>query len=285
MNLRKKILISTIVILVVLSWYASTNNNLLAAGQCRSGRGGLCVELAAVIPGLEFIQYDESQGLGGFIASLYVFGLGLVGITAMVMLIYASVLYMTAGDNMTRVGEAKKKISNAMFGLVLAFLSWIILRTINPDLVQSLDIKLAPIQEPASQSTTPPPTTQRTTSATCDPNGPANQCSPPAICQKISQYNAECRVPQPAGSGNMCDPRKQPDSCPSGTECRQTSQYGARCEPKIAPQKLGNGAKCEPSNNRCDTAAGLTCALACGKNQRVCGYSGFTPGQDLYICR
>jgi len=64
-----------------------------------------------------------------------VFGLGLVAISALVVLVAAGVWYMSAGDNAGRAGEAKKWMGNAIFGLVLALLSWLILYTINPDLV------------------------------------------------------------------------------------------------------------------------------------------------------
>lgn len=275
------------IFLVCLLFFASSFYVSAAGNTCKLGRDGYCVELAAVVPGLEFLQYDESKGLGGFIASLYVFGLGLVGFAALIVLIYSSFLYMTAGDNMNRVGEAKKRISGAIFGLVLAFLSWIILKTINPDLVQSLDIKLTPITLKA-----PPPQNQQPTSKgigkICDPNGPPSQCNPPAVCQIISQYNAECRVPQPSGTGNLCDPKN--DKCPSGMECIQIKQYNAECKPKIAPGKLGAGAKCSgPTDSRCDVAAGLTCQLVCKGTVRVCGSSSpqapFVRGEDLYVCR
>lgn len=141
------------IIMFISLLFAAPDLSLAAGNPCLSGRGGYCAQMAAVVPGLEFIKYDETQGIGGFIASLYVAGLGLVGISALIMLLYASILYMTAGDNMNRVGEARKKISGAIWGLTIAFLSWIILRTINPDLVKSLSINLTKLDEPAKPKT------------------------------------------------------------------------------------------------------------------------------------
>src|SRR3989344_2801813 len=88
-----------------------------AATVCRSGGGGYCVQLAAVIPGLEFIQCDGKAGIGSFMSSLYTFGLALTGISALLVIVYSSVIYMTAGDSQEKTGNAKKKIQGALLGL------------------------------------------------------------------------------------------------------------------------------------------------------------------------
>ena len=107
----------------------------VAEGVCRSASGGYCVNLAAeAFPGLEFL--GEAVGLGDLIARLYVWGLGFVGISAMLVFIYGGVKYMVAGDK--DPGEARKAMTNAVIGLVVALLSWLILFTINPDLVTNI---------------------------------------------------------------------------------------------------------------------------------------------------
>lgn len=58
-----------------------------------------------------------------------------MGIVAFVQIIYAGWIYLTAAGNTTKTGDAMKKISNAILGIVLLFSSYIILNTINPDLV------------------------------------------------------------------------------------------------------------------------------------------------------
>ena len=108
------------------------------AQGCVSSSGGYCVNLAAIaqaagIPGLEFLP--ATFDFGELISNIYVFGMGLVAISALVVLVAAGVWYMSAGDNAGRAGEAKKWMGNAIFGLVLALLSWLILYTINPDFV------------------------------------------------------------------------------------------------------------------------------------------------------
>lgn len=123
----------SIFILALLS-VALTGLSAPAQNLCKSSAGGYCVNLAAVVPGLEFL--GETPGdAGGLIARLFIFGLSLVGISALIMFVFAGVVYMTAGDSQSRVNQAKSFMGNAVFGLVLALISYLILYTINPDIV------------------------------------------------------------------------------------------------------------------------------------------------------
>ncbi len=135
-------------------------------GWCSSALGGHCVNLASLtaavqpVPGLEFLQIDTSS-LGNLLASLYVFGLGFIGVAALIMLTYGGIKYMIARDKDPT--EAKKYMTNALIGLALALSSWLILYVINPDLVTKLDLALIPINNlgpPPGDGTklTPPPT-------------------------------------------------------------------------------------------------------------------------------
>lgn len=114
---------------------AFTGLSAPAQNLCKSGAGGYCVNLAAVtVPGLEFLEGTPGDA-GGLIARLFVFGLSLVGISALIMFVFAGVVYMTAGDSQSRVNQARSMMGNAVFGLVLALISYLILYTINPDIV------------------------------------------------------------------------------------------------------------------------------------------------------
>lgn len=113
---------------------ALTGLSAPAQNLCKSSTGGYCVNLAAVVPGLEFLE-ETPGGAGGLIARLFVFGLSLVGISALIMFVFAGVVYMTAGDSQTRTNQAKSMMGNTVFGLILALISYLILYTINPDIV------------------------------------------------------------------------------------------------------------------------------------------------------
>lgn len=95
--------------------------------------------------------------VGAFLNNLYVFGLGVVALSSLIMLTVGGMIYMTAGDSQDRVGKGKTYMQNALWGLVVALLSWLILFTINPDLVKRFNFdNIQSIQNaPAAPATTP----------------------------------------------------------------------------------------------------------------------------------
>lgn len=114
---------------------------------CHNQSGGYCVNFAAIAnptPGLEFLG-ETPESLGKLISLLYKFGMGLVGISALVVLIFGGVMYMSARDSQDQIKRARAYMGNAILGLVLALTSWLILYTINPDLVKELDLNLIKI--------------------------------------------------------------------------------------------------------------------------------------------
>ncbi len=96
-----------------------------------------------VVPGLEFLKLDANSSLGDILIRIYTFALGLVGLSALLMLIFGGVRYATATES--GIKQAKEWMTNALVGLALALLSWLILFVINPDFVQKLTLKLEPI--------------------------------------------------------------------------------------------------------------------------------------------
>ena len=153
---------------ITLSSFVHAQN--LAQQPCYSSRGGYCLKLIApknyqsssynstnlrsaavgTIPGLEFLPNTAQGNLGNLLASLYYLLLSVVGISALVMFVWGGIEYMLAGDK--DPSKAKERMKNAVYGLVLALTSYIILYTINPDLVSRLDINLDPIAAPPAQT-------------------------------------------------------------------------------------------------------------------------------------
>jgi len=72
--------------------------------------------------------------LTGYISYIYVLSLSLVCIAALGALVCGGFMYMLSGT-VTSKDEAKKYIWGAISGLVLALAAYLILNTINPDLV------------------------------------------------------------------------------------------------------------------------------------------------------
>ncbi|TSC69349.1 MAG: Uncharacterized protein G01um101466_73 [Parcubacteria group bacterium Gr01-1014_66] len=113
---------------------------LLSAQSCTSKAGGFCANLAASYPGLEFIDLPDTPTVDGLFSALYRFLLPLIGLAAFGALTWGGILYMTARDNSGQLTLARTWMTNAALGLTLALVSWVGLRTINPDLVSGTNL-------------------------------------------------------------------------------------------------------------------------------------------------
>lgn len=75
--------------------------------------------------------------LGQLIQQIFTWSLAVLGIAVFVMVFYAGFLWLTAAGNTAKVGEAKSRITNAVFGAIILLSAYLILYTINPDFVRS----------------------------------------------------------------------------------------------------------------------------------------------------
>ncbi|MFA7169325.1 MAG: pilin [Candidatus Paceibacterota bacterium] len=73
--------------------------------------------------------------ISAYLIGIYNFLLSIVGIVAVIMLIIGGMRYITAAGNSGAVTSAKDTIWSALSGLMLALLSWVIVSTINPDVL------------------------------------------------------------------------------------------------------------------------------------------------------
>lgn len=78
--------------------------------------------------------------LGAYVAILYKFIIGMTAIAAVAIIAFNGFGWAIAAGNAEKVGDAKKKIINALFGLVLALLSYTVLYMINSEMVSFQDI-------------------------------------------------------------------------------------------------------------------------------------------------
>jgi len=69
-----------------------------------------------------------------YIPGIYKLGVGMAGVLAVLMITWGGLEYMMS-EAVSSKAEAKKRIWSALGGLILAFLSYVILYTINPNLV------------------------------------------------------------------------------------------------------------------------------------------------------
>ena len=88
--------------------------------------------LLAPISGL--ISVSTSGGLGEYLSKIYSYSIAIAGVLAVLMLVWGGFKYMTT-DSILGKSDGKEIVNNALLGLVLVFASWLILYTINPNLV------------------------------------------------------------------------------------------------------------------------------------------------------
>jgi hypothetical protein len=116
---------------------------------CRSPHGGYCVNFAAIAraqtTALDFLGSPDTPD--SLFTRLYTLGISIVALAAFITLVAAGVMYITAGDNEGRATQAKSWIQNAVYGLALALLAYLILFTINPDLVRTPFPTITPIKK------------------------------------------------------------------------------------------------------------------------------------------
>lgn len=88
----------------------------------------------------------QSTLIGEYISAIYKYAIGIVGILAAVVLMIGGVIWLTAGGNQTRISEAKAWIGASLTGLIIALSSYMILATINPDLVNFKPIVMPEVE-------------------------------------------------------------------------------------------------------------------------------------------
>ncbi len=89
----------------------------------------------------EYITPEAGMELHEMIAYLYSWGVGIAGIIAFGVLIFAGVKYMTSTGDPQKIQEAMQRISSALIGLILLLSSFLILNIINPEMT-----KITPIE-------------------------------------------------------------------------------------------------------------------------------------------
>lgn len=70
-----------------------------------------------------------------YIAAIYNYGLAIVGILSAIMLMLGGISWLTSEGNQSRIEQAKSIIGSSLMGLILTMTAYMLLLTINPDLV------------------------------------------------------------------------------------------------------------------------------------------------------
>src|SRR3989344_690884 len=100
------------------------------------------------------IANPKATNFQDLISNAFNYAIMLVGIAVFIMILWAGFLWLTSTANPGNIATAKGYISNAIFGGILLLSSYVILYTINPDLVGGeFDLKGIPVGPSGSNGT------------------------------------------------------------------------------------------------------------------------------------
>lgn len=102
-------------------------------------------------------QSGPGASLSHCITQIYTWSLGGSGILGVLMIVLGGYKVMTAGGNAEQASSGKSYILSAIVGICLLFGAYLILNTINPDLVKFKDITNNSFNAPPPANQNPPP--------------------------------------------------------------------------------------------------------------------------------
>jgi len=101
---------------------------------------------------IDFTNVKDTKPIADYIKTWFKYLSGVAGILATVFMMIGGLLWLTAGGSADKISTAKSFITSSITGLLLAFGAYLLLSTINTDLVNLrttsiAQIKLAPTSE------------------------------------------------------------------------------------------------------------------------------------------
>lgn len=105
------------------------------------------------IPGVTDAEAGTPVEFGSYLVNMMRFLIGASGVLAIIMLVIAGTKYVASGIAPDAKNDAKHQITNAFIGLGLVLTSYLVLNTINPDLV-NFNLSLKTVGEVQTESAT-----------------------------------------------------------------------------------------------------------------------------------
>ena len=149
------------------------------------------------------------------IVTIYDIALILSGLLAFGAIVFGAITYTVAAGNPSKQHEGRAYITQALLGVLLLFAAYLILHTINPGLVENLDLptleKIDIVSEPGTNIKPKP----QCTLVCC------STCNPPEYCKIIG--NGQACVHDGQTDVRMCgavvNGTEVPGICPQGLYC------------------------------------------------------------------
>ncbi|MBU6321186.1 MAG: hypothetical protein KGI78_00260 [Patescibacteria group bacterium] len=184
----------------------------------------------APVPGLDCLSIDansgrciqsiptNTQGIAYFLNNLYVFAIGIAVTLAVLMIVWGGIEYALSSAEITKKSEGKRRIQNALYGLVLVLAPAVVFAIINPAIL-NLDVNFPALQTPWQNGSAPiqvqlgsqtTPSGGNTNTSVCGSDGCANQitaCPNPTASSCLNTAGTFTYDPGAAGAAaGQCKP-------------------------------------------------------------------------------
>lgn len=178
------------------------SNNTNTSGQTNSSSSGSDSGREASI-GKYLCTPGQSGGIVGCIKQGYSFVLAIAIAAAVLLLVVAGYLYITGTEQ--SVQQAKSIISTTIAGIAILLLTYVILRQINPDLIELRGLEPLNINSPANTNSSN--TTGGNQGSSGGDNHPENACKPDlSNCPRIDGGSSDVKC----GNSNPAKCNAQP---------------------------------------------------------------------------
>ena len=202
----------------------------------------------APLPGID----GQSITLGGYVSAAFKIGIGLAGVFAVLMIVISGVQFIGGAASPSARTEATGRITNALFGLIIALGAWLLLNTINPDLTDTnikfpvTQVQQVNINSPQSSTETQYCYSQKIgrqggSRKVCGSSCPAGETCSTQQLEITNEYCYSKKVGRQKATRTVCE-----DSCPTGETCTKKSSTQTLSNTTITPGgSCGNeGGKC-----------------------------------------
>ncbi len=109
------------------------------AAPCVGGQKGeewgRCLPAGKTKTEISFAGRSDFNNIGDFIITMYKYLISVASIVAVIVIIIAGIQWVTSGGNSETISSAKSRIGGAIIGLFIGYMSYFILYTINPAIV------------------------------------------------------------------------------------------------------------------------------------------------------
>jgi len=239
---------------------------------------------------------EQTNCLGLYIKAWYGFTMGIIGIIATLMIMYAGFKYLTSRGDTKEIGDAKDLMISGISAILITFLSYTILNLVNPRL---LTISMPSLPSITYELGSPGWTASSngSTASNCDPNastdvGGYNFEGYATSCTHISSVRSI--YDQMAGKiNNTQDAQKFIDQFAKGSPITgemvmaSAAKYGV--DPAVIMAEMiqdsslgtaGAGAKSKNPGNVGNTDNGAHCAAPASQCGSYCCYNTWDEGVD-----